>query len=295
MTAPAFGADGEVLDQIRLTGLRVKGFHGVFEHERRGGQEFVVDVVLHLDTRAAAARDDLAATVDYGGLAIGLADVVRGEPVNLIERLARTLAERCLDDPRVQVADVTVHKPSAPIPERFGDVAVAIRRSRATAAVLALGANLGDRAATLQTAVDDLRAAPGIDVVAVSPVVETDPVGGPEQPDYLNAVVQVHTTLTPMDLLAACHRIEQRHGRVREGRWAARTLDIDVITFGEREQDGEFLQLPHPRAAGRAFVLVPWAAMDPDATLPGAGRVIDLALRAPDRGGLRHRPDLVVN
>ncbi len=294
MTAPVFGADGGLLDQIRLNGLRAKGFHGVFEHERREGQEFVVDVVLHLDTRTAAARDDLAATVDYGGLAIGLADVVRGEPVDLIERLAWMLAERCLEDPRVQVADVTVHKPSAPIPEQFGDVAVTIRRSRVTASVLALGANLGDRPATLQAAVDDLRATAGIEVVTVSPVVETDPVGGPDQPEYLNAVVQVRTTLTPAALLAACHRIEQRHGRVREGRWTARTLDIDVITFGDLQQDGDTLQLPHPRAAGRAFVLVPWAAMDPDATLPGAGRVADLARRAPDRGGLRHRPDLAV-
>ncbi len=294
MTAPVFGADGGLLDQIRLNGLRAKGFHGVFEHERREGQEFVVDVVLHLDTRTAAARDDLAATVDYGGLAIGLADVVRGEPVDLIERLAWMLAERCLEDPRVQVADVTVHKPSAPIPEQFGDVAVTIRRSRVTASVLALGANLGDRPATLQAAVDDLRATAGIEVVTVSPVVETDPVGGPDQPEYLNAVVQVRTTLTPTALLAACHRIEQRHGRVREGRWTARTLDIDVITFGDLQQDGDTLQLPHPRAAGRAFVLVPWAAMDPDATLPGAGRVADLARRAPDRGGLRHRPDLAV-
>jgi len=121
---------GRPLDRIALTGLVVRGFHGVFEHERRQGQDFVVDVVLHLDTRPAAAADDLARTVHYGELAVGLADVVRGEPVDLIETLAGRLAQRALTDPIVAAADVTVHKPSAPIPETFADVAVRVRRLR---------------------------------------------------------------------------------------------------------------------------------------------------------------------
>ena len=118
-------------DSIALTGLRVRGFHGVFEHERRQGQDFVVDVVLHLDTRPAAAADDLTRTVHYGDLATGLADVVRGEPVDLIETLAARLADVALADPLVIAAEVTVHKPSAPIAEEFTDVAVTIRRERA--------------------------------------------------------------------------------------------------------------------------------------------------------------------
>ena len=118
-------------DRIALTGLTVRGFHGVFEQERREGQDFVVDVVLRLDTRAAAASDDLARTVHYGDLATGLADVVRGEPVDLIETLAARLADVALADPLVIAAEVTVHKPSAPIAEEFTDVAVTIRRERA--------------------------------------------------------------------------------------------------------------------------------------------------------------------
>jgi dihydroneopterin aldolase len=117
-------------DRISLTGLRVRGHHGVFEHERVDGQEFVVDVVLEVDTSAAAASDDLADTVDYGALAAGLADVVAGEPVDLLERLAARLAAVCLADARVSAAEVTVHKPQAPIPLTFTDVAVSIRRER---------------------------------------------------------------------------------------------------------------------------------------------------------------------
>ena len=117
-------------DEIALTGLRVRGHHGVFEHERRDGQDFVVDAVLELSTRAAAASDDLADTVHYGELAQRLADIVAGEPVNLLETLVQRLADACLADPRVAAARVTVHKPQAPIPLSFADVAVTIRRER---------------------------------------------------------------------------------------------------------------------------------------------------------------------
>ncbi|MEO8888336.1 MAG: dihydroneopterin aldolase [Jatrophihabitantaceae bacterium] len=117
-------------DQIALTGLRVRGNHGVFDFERRDGQEFVVDVLLELDTSAAAASDDLADTVDYGTLAQRMAAIVEGDAVNLLETLVARLADGCLEDARVAAATVTVHKPQAPIALAFTDVAVTIRRER---------------------------------------------------------------------------------------------------------------------------------------------------------------------
>jgi dihydroneopterin aldolase len=117
-------------DLIQLTGLRVRGRHGVFDFERAEGQDFVVDVALRLDTSVAAASDDLSDTVHYGELAEALAAVVAGEPVNLLETLAARLAEQCLADRRVTAATVTVHKPQAPIPLAFTDVAVTIHRER---------------------------------------------------------------------------------------------------------------------------------------------------------------------
>lgn len=115
-------------DRIRLSGLRVRGHHGVLPAERRDGQDFVVDVALELDLRPAAASDDLAATVDYGALAEWLAAVVAGEPVDLLETLAGRLADVCLQSPLVRSAEVTVHKPQAPIGVRFGDVSVTVVR-----------------------------------------------------------------------------------------------------------------------------------------------------------------------
>jgi dihydroneopterin aldolase len=116
-------------DRITLTGLRARGHHGVYDFERAQGQDFVVDVVLELDLAKAAASDDVADTVHYGELAERLVKIIGGEPVNLIETLADRLAAACLLDDRVSAATVTVHKPQAPIPHEFADVAVTLRRS----------------------------------------------------------------------------------------------------------------------------------------------------------------------
>ncbi|GII52458.1 dihydroneopterin aldolase [Planotetraspora thailandica] len=118
-------------DTVRLAGLRARGRHGCLPAERELGQEFVVDVTLSLDTAPAAAGDDLTKTVDYGALALELARVVEGEPVNLIETLAERLAAVCLVHDLVEEAEVSVHKPAAPIPLPFDDVVVTIRRGRA--------------------------------------------------------------------------------------------------------------------------------------------------------------------
>ncbi len=117
-------------DRIELRGLRVRGNHGVFDHERRDGQDFVIDVTLWTDLRAAAESDDLADTVDYGTLAQQVHDVVAGEPRNLIEAVGGEIAEQIMLDDRIHACEVVVHKPSAPIPLDFADVAVVTRRSR---------------------------------------------------------------------------------------------------------------------------------------------------------------------
>ncbi|WP_222119164.1 dihydroneopterin aldolase [Microbacterium sp. 1.5R] len=124
----------DIIDEIALTGLTVFGRHGVYDHERENGQEFTIDVRLSMPLRDAAASDDVADTVHYGELAERIADVVGGEPVNLIETLAERIADVALDDRRVRAATVTVHKPHAPIPLSFADVSVTVRRTRTLSA-----------------------------------------------------------------------------------------------------------------------------------------------------------------
>lgn len=117
-------------DRIELIGLRATGHHGVFDFERRRGQEFVVDVALHVDTRPAAVSDDLADTVHYGDLAERVHEVVTGEPVDLLETLAERIAQVCLRPYGVHAVDVAVHKPQAPVAVAFGDVVVRVHRRR---------------------------------------------------------------------------------------------------------------------------------------------------------------------
>ena len=150
-------------------------------------------------------------------------------------------------------------------------------------AVIALGANQGDRAATLLAAATELAGADGVELTALSPVHETvaiRPDGpDPDAPAYLNAIALIRTTLSPDDLLALLHRIESGHGRVRQERWGDRTLDLDIVDYAGQRRDRDGLTLPHPRAAERDFVLRPWLEVDPDAELTGVGRVADLLAR----------------
>ncbi|MFB7127892.1 dihydroneopterin aldolase [Kitasatospora xanthocidica] len=119
------------MDRVTLRGLRARGHHGVFERERVEGQTFVVDLVLHLDTRPAAAGDDLTRTAHYGLVAEEVTAIIAGEPVDLIETLAQRIADQCLKHEAVEEVEVTVHKPDAPITVPFDDVTVTIHRGRA--------------------------------------------------------------------------------------------------------------------------------------------------------------------
>lgn len=281
------------LDEIRLVGVRARGRHGVYAHERDAGQEFVADVVIHLDLRDV--RDDVARTVHYGEVAEDVAAVLGGWPADLIETVATRIAVAVLARPAVRAVEVTVHKPQAPIAVPFDDVQVRLRRGRdelprlTSEVVLALGANLGTPLTTLREAVAALRRHPELDVVAVSPLARTAAVLAPGQdlqPDYLNAVVVARTALPPRAVLAVARELEEAHGRERGERWGPRTLDVDVVAHGAHVSADRELTLPHPRAHERAFVLIPWAAADPTAELPGHGRVADLAERV-ERAGVR--------
>jgi 2-amino-4-hydroxy-6-hydroxymethyldihydropteridine diphosphokinase len=162
--------------------------------------------------------------------------------------------------------------------------------------VLSLGSNLGDRLAHLQRAIDLLAAeAPGGGwrATAVSGVYETAPVGGPPQDDYLNAVLLAVSALPGAEILRRCQATEAALGRVRIERWGPRTLDVDVIACGDELSADPRLTLPHPRAGERAFVLMPWLDVAPDAVLPGQGRVADL-LAAVGTAGVRRLPDVTL-
>lgn len=296
-------------DRITLTGLKAHGFHGVFDFEKREGQDFVVDVVLHTDHAQAGASDRLEDTVNYADVAQIVADRVMGEPFDLIEALAWAIAGDLL-----RVADtveVIVHKPQAPIDQDFQDVSVTVCRSgagrqqrerlrherlvRGGQAVIGVGANMGNPAETVQSAIDALELHPHITVLQKSSLYRSAPVGGVEQDDFINAVMTLETTLSAHELLGVCQGVELAHSRTRDVRWGPRTLDLDLIRFTPYEGLGRsaglgdagveltlndpVLTLPHPEAGNRAFVLTPWHEIDPSATIDIDGTTLTLRER----------------
>ncbi|MFT4186229.1 MAG: 2-amino-4-hydroxy-6-hydroxymethyldihydropteridine diphosphokinase [Micrococcaceae bacterium] len=290
-------------DLIKLIGIETYGYHGFYDHERATGQNFIIDAILETDVSTAGYRDDLSRTINYAEVADTIVGRVAGEPVSLIETLAEEIAELILERFAPEAVEVTVHKPEAPIKPKFQDIAITIRReynklSTSTDAVpesleekyktgaveitneviLALGSNLGRSKETLQDAVKELAEPSFMKLARVSPIVISEAIGGPQQPPYLNLVAEFKTSLEPEDLLEFIHEIENLHGRIREVRWGARTLDIDIIRYDDVTMDTDELTLPHPRAHERAFVLYPWYLMDSKAEFVEGVAVADIML-----------------
>ena len=270
-------------DRIDISGLRAVTIVGALPHEREIPQPLQIDLSLDVDLRDAGRTDELGDTVHYGLVADRVVAAVEESKDILLERLAARIADEVLSFDRVDAVDVKLTKLRPPIAVDATTTSVRIRRTRAdadlpahtvNAAYVALGSNLGDRESYLRLGVAGLG-----HVTAMSSVYETDPVGGPEdQGAYLNMVVEVETSLDPFALLRRCQRIESEAMRQRVVRWGPRTLDVDIIQFGDVSIRSDDLVVPHPRFAERRFVLEPLAEIAPhrcppdwDSTIPPGG------------------------
>jgi dihydroneopterin aldolase/2-amino-4-hydroxy-6-hydroxymethyldihydropteridine diphosphokinase len=242
---------------VLIRGLEVFGRHGVFAAEQELGQQFVVDVELELLACPGVSTDELGGTVDYAELAGDVARIVAGPPRRLLERVAGEIAARALEDPLAHRVVVEVRKPHVALSQTVTETAVRLERRRASTYWLGIGANLGDRLANLQGLVDALRDG-GVEIEAISPVYDTAPREVADQPEFLNAVVRVRTTLAPPELLAVAKRAERRLGRTGGGmRFGPRPADCDIVYWDRGIWHDDTLEIPHPRLTERRFVLVP--------------------------------------
>ncbi|SDU77823.1 dihydroneopterin aldolase / 2-amino-4-hydroxy-6-hydroxymethyldihydropteridine diphosphokinase [Arcanobacterium phocae] len=269
-------------DSIHLAGIRAYGTHGVLNHEHYEPQEFVVDVDLLVDTDRAAETDDIADTINYAELADTIVAQIEGEHCDLIETLAHRILNAIMSS-RIVSAEVVVHKPNAPIGHQFSDVSVSIVREgplfseQLRTYVIAIGSNLDNPEEHVRQAIAELSDF-GERVEDVSSLYRSAPQldpGQDPQPDYINAVVSITSPTPPMAMLNFLNMVEEAHGRERNERWGARTLDLDIIDVSGVVSDYPVLVLPHPRAHERRFVLEPWLEIDPHAQLNGV-RVSDL-------------------
>lgn len=251
------------MDQLRISGLRIRANHGVYPEETRLGQDFYVNAVLYADIRPAGLADDLSLSTDYGEVCRFLTCFLREHTYKLIEAAAeQAVRALLLAFPRVRAVDLELCKPQAPIGLPFENVSVAIHRGWHRV-YIALGSNLGDRQRYLQDAIDGLKALPDLRGIRCSALRETPPYGGVEQGSFLNGVLEAETLLAPQELLDALHRLEEAAHRERLVHWGPRTLDLDLLFYDEQIIHTETLTVPHPDLQNRDFVLVPLVELAP--------------------------------
>ena len=257
------------MDRILIEDLRVLTIIGALPHEREIAQPLRIDLSIGVDLHNAGRSDELNDTVHYGLVCERIVEMARDSKDILLERLAAKVADVVLEFDLVELVDVTVTKLRPPVPEAVGTTSVCLTRTRAEAAappledhevIVALGSNLGDREGYLRFAVGELG-----NVVSMSQVYETEPVGGPDgQGAYLNMVVKVQTSLDPYAFIRRCQRIEANALRQRIVHWGPRTLDVDMLFYDDVHIASERLTVPHPRINERRFVLTPLSEIAPE-------------------------------
>jgi len=259
------------MDSINIKGLKVFAYHGVFEEEKRKGQNFYIDATLFLDLDEAGRSDDLSKSVNYGSVSETICEFVSTECFDLIETVALKTAEKILIDyPLVDSVSITVHKPSAPIDREFEDVSICMNRGYHKA-YIALGSNMGDREAYINNAINALSKDKKIKNLRVSKLIKTEPYGGVEQEEFLNGAAKLSTLYSPKELLSVLQSIEKDNNRERKVHWGPRTLDLDILFYDDICMYSEELNVPHIDMQNRRFVLEPLMELCPSYRSPANG------------------------
>ncbi|MGN0621598.1 MAG: 2-amino-4-hydroxy-6-hydroxymethyldihydropteridine diphosphokinase [Porcipelethomonas sp.] len=255
-------------DEIHIEDLEVFANHGVFPEETRLGQKFLISLTMYVDSRSAGKTDCLEASVNYGDVSRFVTEYTMAHPCKLIEAAAEELAETLLlRYTLLKGVTLELKKPWAPVGFSLKTVSVKISRFWHTV-YLGLGSNLGDKKNYLDNAVKLLDETKGCHVEKVSSYHVTEPYGGVEQDDFLNACLILKTLFTPEELLEKLHEIEQAAHRERIVRWGPRTLDLDILMYDDVVMETDDLIIPHVEMHLRSFVLKPLCEIAPNKRHP---------------------------
>ena len=264
----------EKYDKITIEDLEIFANHGVFPEENKLGQKFMVSAILYTNTLRAGRTDELAASIDYGAVSHFITSYMQKHTFKLLEAAAEHLAEEMLRSiAHLEAVTLEIKKPWAPVGLPLKTVSVKITRGWHTA-YIALGSNLGDKKAYLDMAVEELDKTEGCQVLKVSEYLVTEPYGGVEQDDFLNACLSLRKLYDPFQLLERMHEIEQAAKRERLVHWGPRTLDLDLLLFDDEIIDTEELNVPHVEMHLRDFVLIPLAEIAPWKIHPILGKTV---------------------
>ncbi|MTV48511.1 2-amino-4-hydroxy-6-hydroxymethyldihydropteridine diphosphokinase [Heliobacillus mobilis] len=252
-------------DRILLEGMTFYGYHGALPEETVLGQPFQVDLELHVDLTRAGKWDKVEESVHYGEVYEEVKRILEGPPKASIEAVANSIIEAVYGRfSKVQGIRVRVQKPKAPVPGIFRSMTVEMFRPAPTPCFIGLGSNMGNKADHLTQALRMLAQVPGLAVVEHSSWYLSKPVGFTDQDDFMNGVARVLSWLTPQELLRVLLETEKELGRERTLRWGPRTIDLDLLLYGDQVVRRDDLIVPHERMYERAFVLLPLAEIAPD-------------------------------
>ncbi len=261
-------------DCIKITNLKVFAYHGVFEEEKREGQDFYINATLYLDLHTAGKSDRLEDSLNYGEVCHFIHKVFTEESYDLIETACENLCTRMLlEFEQLAEVEVELQKPHAPIGLPFENVSVTMHRGWHRA-YLSFGSNEGDSEALIQEGIAKIESHELIKGVVVSGLVKTKPYGPVEQPDFVNGCLQLDTILDPEELLDFLHLVEAEGNRTRELRWGPRTLDLDIVFYDKLVYESDTLVIPHVDMQNRQFVLEPLADLCPNFRHPVLGRTV---------------------
>lgn len=267
-------------DEIHIENLEFFARHGVFPEETKLGQKFIVSLTMYMNTRKAGKSDNLEVSVDYGAVSHFITDYMKENTFLLIEAAAENLVrELLLHFPLVKGIDLELKKPWAPIglPVEYASVKISRFWRRA---YLGMGSNLGDKKGYLDQAVEKIKEDPECVVEKVSQYLVTEPYGGVEQDDFLNACMVVRTLLSPEELLDKLHEIEQEAHRERIIHWGPRTLDLDILMYDDLVMESDDLIIPHIEMDKREFVLKPLCEIAPNLRHPILKKTVSQLLAA---------------
>lgn len=261
------------MSYIEIKNLKVLACHGVLEEEKTTPQPFCFDVRMKYDFSKAAKYDDLNYTLNYDEIMHDIASFCKDNCFELIETLCKRTATMLMRKYPIESIQLSVSKPQAPVNLSFDTVRVSCKLTRQIA-LLSLGSNMGDRQEYLDMAIEELKNAPDISLLKVSSPLENPPYGNVAQNNFINMAASISTYLTPYELLDVLHQIEAKAGRTRDLRWGDRTLDIDIVFFGDTILDDDSLTIPHPDYNNREFVLAPLTEIAPNFHCPIAKKTI---------------------
>ena len=249
------------MDIIRIENLKIFAYHGVFEEEKRNGQDFYVNARLVSDLKKAGMTDCLTDSTHYGEVCQQIEKSLTKENYDLIERAAEKAIEDILVNfPLIREVTLELKKPHAPIPMEFESVSVEMTRGWHKV-YIAFGSNMGEKEKYIRNAVEEMKKNKFFRYMEVSDFFYSTPYGGVEQEDFVNGVLEAETMLEPYELLDYLHELEKKADRVRKQHWGPRTLDLDIIFYDNLILDEKELQIPHKDMKNRDFVLVPLAQL----------------------------------